>query len=73
MPVINVQDAKTHLSRLLARVEAGETVTIARAGRPVAALVPASATPRRVFGPMAFTVPDEFDAPLPDEELDAWE
>ena len=37
---INVHDAKTHLSRLLERVEAGEEITLARAGRPVARLVP---------------------------------
>ena len=38
--VVNVHEAKTHLSRLLERVEAGETVTIARAGKPDATLVP---------------------------------
>ena len=37
---INVHEAKTHLSRLLERVEAGEEITLARAGRPVARLVP---------------------------------
>lgn len=40
MSTVNIHEAKTHLSRLLERVEAGETVTIARAGRPVADLVP---------------------------------
>ena len=39
-PSVNVHEAKTHLSRLLVRVEAGEEVVIARAGRPVARLVP---------------------------------
>lgn len=38
--MVNVHDAKTHLSRLLEQVEAGGRVTIARAGRPVADLVP---------------------------------
>jgi prevent-host-death family protein len=37
---VNIHDAKTHLSSLLARVENGETITIARAGRPIADLVP---------------------------------
>jgi prevent-host-death family protein len=37
---VNIHDAKTHLSRLVERVEAGEEVVIARAGRPVARLVP---------------------------------
>jgi prevent-host-death family protein len=40
MPMVNIHDAKTHLSHLLARVEDGETITIARAGKPVADLVP---------------------------------
>jgi prevent-host-death family protein len=40
MPTVNIHDAKTHLSQLLARVEDGETITIARAGKPVADLVP---------------------------------
>lgn len=39
-PVVNIHEAKTHLSRLVERVEAGEEVVIARAGRPVARLVP---------------------------------
>lgn len=42
MPTVNIHDAKTHLSQLLARVETGETITIARAGKPVADLVPHS-------------------------------
>jgi prevent-host-death family protein len=37
---VNVHEAKTHLSRLLERVEAGEEIVVARAGRPVARLVP---------------------------------
>lgn len=40
MPTVNIHDAKTHLSQLLTRVENGETVTIARAGKPIADLVP---------------------------------
>ena len=40
MATVNVHEAKTHLSRLLERVEAGEAITIARAGRPIADLVP---------------------------------
>ena len=37
---VNIHEAKTHLSRLIERVEAGEEIVIARAGRPVARLVP---------------------------------
>lgn len=40
MTTVNIHDAKTHLSQLLARVENGETITIARAGKPIADLVP---------------------------------
>jgi len=40
MPTVNIHEAKTHLSQLLARVENGETITIARAGKPLADLVP---------------------------------
>lgn len=48
--VVNVHAAKTHLSRLLERVEAGEEITLARAGKPVARLVPyvARRDPRRL-------------------------
>jgi prevent-host-death family protein len=47
-PTVNIHEAKTHLSRLVERVEAGEELVIARAGRPVARLVPyrPRATPR---------------------------
>ena len=48
---VNVHEAKTTLSRLLERAEAGEEIVIARAGKPVARLVPyASERPKRVFG-----------------------
>lgn len=50
MDTINVYEAKTQLSRLLERVEAGEEVVIARAGKPVARLVPLAQRPRRVPG-----------------------
>lgn len=68
-----VQDAKTHLSRLLHEVEAGGEVTISRGDRPVARLVPVEGPAPRVFGPMSFTTPDDFDEPLPESELAAWE
>jgi prevent-host-death family protein len=61
---VNVHEAKTHLSRLLAEVESGETVTIARAGEPVAQLVSVTrSTGRRRLGTLAgvFTVPEDFD------------
>lgn len=72
MSQVNVHEAKTHLSRLLQRVEAGEEVVIARAGKPVARLVPVETASRRRFGLDAgvFTVPDDFDEPLPPEVLE---
>ena len=76
MEVVNVHVAKTQLSKLLARVEAGEEIVIARNGRPVARLLPAEgAPPRRRFGAFrgVVTVGPEFFAPLPAEELDRWE
>jgi prevent-host-death family protein len=72
MTEVNVHDAKTHLSRLLARVEAGEEILISRAGRPVARLVPARRTrARRRPGRFAGQgrIADDFNAPLPPELL----
>jgi prevent-host-death family protein len=69
--IVNVHEAKTHLSRLLARVEAGEHIVIARAGRPVAELVPAtSIRPRRKPGMDRgrIVIHDNFDDPLPEFE-----
>ena len=75
MLTVNIREAKAQMSRLLRAVEAGEEVLIARAGRPVAKLVGlAPAAPvatRRRFGMLAgrYTVPEDFDAPLPDHLL----
>jgi len=68
---VNVHEAKTHLSRLLERVAMGEEVIIAKAGKPVAKLVPLKKTPKkRVFGSAKgdFTVPDDFNDPDPEIE-----
>lgn len=70
---VNVQDAKTRLSALLAMVERGEEVVIARAGTPVARLSPIDVSWRRSFGTVELEVPESFFAPLDDEELAAWE
>lgn len=71
MAEVNVHEAKTHLSRLLLRVAGGEEIVIARAGKPVARLVPIEPKPQRVIGQDdgLFEVPEDFDAPLPDEVL----
>ncbi|MBP0464825.1 type II toxin-antitoxin system Phd/YefM family antitoxin [Roseomonas sp. PWR1] len=65
MSTLNIHEAKTHLSRLVDRAAAGETVVIAKAGKPMAKLVPLSATdapaPRIGFLAGAFSVPEDFD------------
>jgi len=73
--IVSVHAAKTHLSQLLARVEAGEVVTIARGRTPVARLVPIAPKPRRQFGAMRgqIAIGPEFFEPLPEDELDRWE
>ena len=75
MTVVNVHEAKTRLSRLLAQVEAGEEVVIARRGEPVARLVSCKPRGKRQFGAMKgqILVDDSFFDPLPEEELKAWE
>jgi prevent-host-death family protein len=78
MQTVNIHAAKTHLSRLVDAAAAGEEILIARAGRPVARLVPlqdAAARPRRRLGQLGghLTVPADFDAPLPDTVLDSFE
>ncbi|MDR1386092.1 MAG: type II toxin-antitoxin system prevent-host-death family antitoxin [Propionibacteriaceae bacterium] len=72
---VNVQQAKTHLSRLLSLVESGHEVTIARAGRPIAVIKPLGPPARRRLGFVAGTpdLTDAFFEPLPDSELAAWE
>ena len=75
MSIVNVHQAKTQLSRLLAQVEAGEEVVIARRGEPVARLV--GCKPRSKRQPDVLkgklVIPDAFFDPLPEEELKAWE
>lgn len=69
MKEVTVHAAKTHLSRLLREVAAGEDIVITRSGRPVARLVTVEEE-RPIFGidKGRFVVPEDFDAPL-DEEL----
>jgi prevent-host-death family protein len=67
---VNVHEAKTHLSRLLARVEAGERIVIARAGKPIAMLVPADERPARRPGRERIVIHADFDEPLPEFEPD---
>jgi prevent-host-death family protein len=76
MAQVNIHEAKTHLSKLLTRVAAGEEIVISKAGKPVARLVPLKhdmeqRTPGLDSG--LLTVPDDFDSPLPSEIMDPFE
>ncbi|MBW2263657.1 MAG: type II toxin-antitoxin system Phd/YefM family antitoxin [Deltaproteobacteria bacterium] len=76
MTKVNVHEAKTHLSRLLERVEAGEEIVIARAGKPVARLLPFDeGQPPRVpgTGREEIRIGDDFDDDLPDDLLDMFD
>jgi prevent-host-death family protein len=69
---VNVQEAKTHLSALLARVAAGERIVLSRHGKPIAQLVPLDPKPRRQLGFLQGSVGEEFFEPLPNDELERW-
>ena len=73
---VNIHEAKTHLSRLLEDVASGQETVIAKAGKPIARLVPfvGERTPRKPgFLKGKLHTPEDFDAPLPDEILNAFE
>jgi prevent-host-death family protein len=73
--IVNMHDAKTNFSKLVAKVEAGEEIVIARGGRPCARLVPIVAEAPRL-GTMKDRWPelaDEFFEALTGDELDAWD
>ncbi|MFN8526515.1 MAG: type II toxin-antitoxin system Phd/YefM family antitoxin [Chloroflexota bacterium] len=72
MATVNMHEAKTNLSRLIARAAAGEEIIIAKAGKPMARLAPIdSSAPRRPFGQLKGKswMADDFDAPLPPDLL----
>ena len=75
--VLNLYDAKTQLSQLVERAAAGEEIIIAKAGKPMAKLTALAAEnlPERKPGIWKgkLWIAEDFDAPLPDEELDAFE
>ena len=76
MRKVNIYEAKTHLSQLVEAAAAGEEIVIARAGKPLARLVPlrdgkAPRTPGCLAG--RFRVAADFDAPLPDDMAEAFE
>jgi prevent-host-death family protein len=73
--VVNVHEAKTHLSRLLDDVHAGEEIILAKAGRPYAKLVPLERPPQRELGflPELRGLGDAVLEPLDEDELGAYE
>ncbi|HVK85452.1 MAG TPA: type II toxin-antitoxin system prevent-host-death family antitoxin [Kofleriaceae bacterium] len=75
MKVVNMHEAKTTLSQIVEQAERGEEIVIARAGVPVAKLVAFRVGARRQLGQWRgrVRVADDFDAPLPEDELRAWE
>lgn len=73
MRSVNLHDAKTHLSELVGAAESGEEIIIARAGKPVARLMPLEKPAPRIPGIAKGQLTDEFFEPLPEDELKAWE
>ncbi len=71
--IVNVHEAKTHLSSLLERVRAGEEIILAKNGQPYARLMPLEKPRKRRLGFMKGTVDERFFESLPEEELRAWE
>jgi antitoxin (DNA-binding transcriptional repressor) of toxin-antitoxin stability system len=74
---INIYEARTHLSRYLAKLKAGETLVLCRRNVPIAEIrsIPSARAKSRPFGLAKglFKVPDDFNAPLPENELRHWE
>ena len=76
MLTVNMHEAKTQFSKLIARVQAGEEIIIARDGTPVARLVAfRQFVTKRIPGRdrKLFSVPEDFDAPLPQDILAEFE
>jgi prevent-host-death family protein len=76
MRTVNIHAAKTQLSRLVEAAAAGEEIIIAKSGKPVARLGPlADPQRKRRLGILAgkLRVPEDFDAPLPDEVIEGFE
>ena len=72
MQTVNIHDAKTHLSRLVEEAAPGDEIVIAKAGKPIARLLPLAKPLKPVrLGLLAgrLAVPDDFDAPLPDDVI----
>ncbi len=76
MQIVNIHEAKTHLSKLLEDVSKGGEIVIAKSGKPMARLIgisPAKPIRKPGFLKGKIKISDDFDAPLPDDMLDAFE
>lgn len=73
MRSVNLHEAKTHLSELVGAAAAGEEIVIAKAGKPLARLVPLEKAEPRRPGLAKGRVTEAFFEPLPEEELASWE
>ena len=76
METVNIYDAKTRLSQLVDKAASGEDVVVSRNGKPLARITRLTAPKRQIrFGLLQgqLTVPEDFDAPLPDEVLAGFE
>ncbi len=75
MTSVGIHEAKTNLSKLLRRVSVGEEIIITRSGEPIAKIVPIKPDQKRRFGIDAdrYEVPDDFNEPLPEELIAAFE
>ncbi|MDP9465309.1 MAG: type II toxin-antitoxin system Phd/YefM family antitoxin [Actinomycetota bacterium] len=75
MTSVGVHEAKTHFSTLLRRVASGEEIVILNGGKPVAKLVPIVSAGKRKLGvdQGKFQLPDDFNDPLPDDVLAAFQ
>ncbi len=74
--IINIYEAKTNFSKLIARVMGGEEIVIGKSGKPIARLIPFKKIPARRepgTGTKSIVVSPDFDAPLPDEILEEFE
>lgn len=73
MTTVNIHEAKTHLSRLLEQVLAGQEVIIANAGKPIAKLSPIAPPLPRTPGIAKGRLTEAFFEPLPEDEIRSWE
>ena len=78
MRTVNVHEAKTHFSKLIDAAHAGETIVLAKDGRPWARLVPLDPAPQQrrpgaLAGRITLPPAEELMAPLPPDELSAWD